>query len=446
MREHLLLQPRNQPAVRLARPTLESCPRSVADSWRPVTWRTDETYPDTLRLVLLSGIPCSQSAARDLWRSPRSAGHLGPAKKTAVCSGCGTRYRTFYNRTTRRVRDTDAAGWRLYLAFEQRRVACTCCGGVKVERLEWLAQNPRYTQRFAQQVGILCRDMSNKAVAQLLHLHEHTVKDLDIQSMQARLAKTPQPAPQVIGVDELSIKRGHTSRIVVSDLERGRPIWVGGQGRPEADLDRFFLDWGPKKTARIRLAVMDMWKAFRNSVQPHAPQAQILFDKFHILRHLADAMDQVRRAEYKRVAMKDQAFIKGQRYTLLSHRAHLTLAGRRSLRKLLRANKRLATAYLLKEEFGQLWSSRREGWARQFFTRWREQLKWQRLRPFEKVATLIEKHWNGIVAYGDPRNKVKLGFVEGLNNKIRVIQRRAYGYRDEEYMRLKILTAFLPQK
>lgn len=425
---------------------LESCPKSVADSWRRLARRPHEAYPDSRRLVLLPWIPCLQPPARGLWRSPRSADHLGPAKKTAICSGCGTRHRTFYDRQTRRVRDTDAAGWRLYLAFEQRRVACVRCRRVKVERLDWLAQNPRYTRRFAHHVGTLCRDMSNKAVAQLLHLHEHTVKALDTHYMQAWLAQTPPPAPHVIGVDELSIKKGHTYRIVVSDLERGRPIWIGGQGRTEADLDRFFLDLGPKKTARIRLAVMDMWKAFRNSVQTHAPQAQILFDKFHILRHLADAMDQVRRAEYHRVAAKDRAFIKGQRYTLLSHRANLTLAGRRSLQKLLRANKRLATAYLLKEEFGQLWAYRREGWARQFFTRWREQLKWQRLRPFERFAALIERHWDGIVAYCTPRNKVKLGFVEGLNNKIRVIQRRAYGYRDEEYMRLKILTAFLPKK
>ena len=425
---------------------LESCPRSVAHSWRYLSRRNHEAGPDALRLVFVPGVPSAQSAAGDLWRSPRPARHLGSAKKTAVCSGCRTRYRTFYDRRTRRVRDTDAAGWRIYVAYEQRRVACVRCRGVTVERLDWLAQNPRYTQRFAQQVGTLCRDMSNKAVAQLLHLHVHTVKDLDIRYMQAWLAKTPPPAPQVIGVDELSIKKGHTYRIVVSDLERGHPIWVGGQGRTAADLDRFFLALGPQKTARIRLAVMDMWKAFRNSVQVHAPQAQILFDKFHILRHLADAMDQVRRAEYTRVATKDRAFIKGQRYTLLSHRANLTLAGRRSLRKLLRANKRLATAYLLKEEFGQLWAYRREGWARQFFTRWQEQLKWQRLRPFEKFAALIERHWDGLAAYCTPRNKVKLGFVEGLNNKIRVIQRRAYGYRDEEYLRLKILTAFLPRK
>ncbi len=446
MSDSLLLQPPSQPVVWPDWSALESCPKNVADSWRPVARRNHEAYPDSLRLVLLPRIPRSKPAAGDLRRSPRPASHLGPAKKTAVCSGCGSRHRTFYDRSTRRVRDTDAAGRRIYLAFEQRRVACARCQGVKVERLDWLANNPRYTHRFAQQVGTLCRDMSNKAVAQLLHLHEHTVKDLDTQYMRAWLAKTPQPAPQVIGVDELSIKKGHTYRIVVSDLERGRPIWVGGTGRTEADLDRFFLDLGPKRTARIRLAVMDMWKAFRNSVQTHAPQAQILFDKFHILRHLADAMDQVRRAEYRRVAAKDRAFIKGQRYTLLSHRANLTLAGRRSLRKLLRANKRLATAYLLKEEFAQLWAYRREGWARQFFARWQEQLKWQRLRPFEKFAALIERHWDGIAAYCTPRNKVKLGFVEGLNNKIRVIQRRAYGYRDEEYLRLKILTAFLPRK
>ncbi|MEK7237594.1 MAG: ISL3 family transposase, partial [Nitrospirota bacterium] len=427
MIEGLPRQRRSQPEGGRGGRALESCPRSVADSWRPVARRYHEACPDSRCLVLRSRVPRPQSAARDLRRSPRQADHLSPAKKTAVCSGCGTRYRTFYDRTTRRVRDTDVAGRRLYLAFEHRRVACARCQGVKVERLDWLAQNPRYTQRFAQHVGTLCRDMSNKAVMQLLHLHEHTVKDLDTRYMQAWLAKTPQPAPRVIGVDELSIKKGHTYRIVVSDLEHGRPIWVGGQGRTEADLDRFFADLGPQKAARIRLAVMDMWKAFRNSVQTHAPQAQILFDKFHILRHLADAMDQVRRAEYHRVTAKDRAFIKGQRYTLLSHRANLTLAGRRSLRKLLQANKRLATAYLLKEEFGQLWAYRREGWARQFFTRWQEQLKWQRLRPFEKFAALIERHWEGIAAYCTPRNKVKLGFVEGLNNKIRVIQRRAYG-------------------
>ena len=119
--------------------------------------------------------------------------------------------------------------------------------------------------------------------------------------------------------------------------------------------------------------------------------------------------------------------------------------GRRALKQLLAANKRLNTAYLLKESFGQLWDYQREGWARRFFENWKAALKWQRLTPYEDFAAMIERHWDGIAAYCRPENKVSLGFVEGLNNKIRVIQRRAYGLRDQEYLRLKILTCMLPE-
>ena len=113
------------------------------------------------------------------------------------------------------------------------------------------------------------------------------------------------------------------------------------------------------------------------------------------------------------------------------------------MRKLLKANKRLNTAYMLKESFGQLWDYQAPGWARAFFERWKDSLKWQRLEPYEKFATMIERHWDGIVSYCHPDNKVSLGLVEGLNNKIRVLQRRAYGFRDEEYLKLKIVAAFL---
>lgn len=188
-----------------------------------------------------------------------------------------------------------------------------------------------------------------------------------------------------------------------------------------------------------------MWKPFRNAAAEHAPQAAILFDKFHVMRHLGDALDKVRKSEYARLSGKDRSFIKGQKYTLLSREENLTEQGRKSLRKLLAANKRLNTAYLLKESFGQLWDYNREGWARRFFDNWRESLKWQRLEPYEKFAEMIDRHWEGIAAYCRPENKVSLGFVEGLNNKIRVIQRRAYGLRDEEYLRLKILTCMLPE-
>jgi transposase len=130
---------------------------------------------------------------------------------------------------------------------------------------------------------------------------------------------------------------------------------------------------------------------------------------------------------------------------VLKEKIEITLDGRQALKTLLAANKRLNTAYVLKESFGQLWSYRREAWARRFFDHWRASLKWQRLKPYETFAKMIERHWDGIAAYCQPENKVSLGFVEGLNNKIRVIQRRAYGLRDEEYLRLKILTCMLPR-
>ena len=209
-------------------------------------------------------------------------------------------------------------------------------------------------------------------------------------------------------------------------------------------MDEFYRFLGQKQAKRIRLAVMDMWQAFGNSTARNAPQAAILFDKFHVMRHLGKALDEVRKSEYRRLAGRERSYIKGQKYTLLSHRQNLTLDGKRALKKLLAANQRLNTAYLLKESFGQLWDYNSEAWARKFFENWRASLKWQRLKPYEKFANMIERHWDGIAAYCRPENKVALGFVEGLNNKIRVIQRRAYGLRDEEYLRLKILTCMLP--
>ena len=184
---------------------------------------------------------------------------------------------------------------------------------------------------------------------------------------------------------------------------------------------------------------------FRHSTRHHAPQAAILFDKFHILRHLGEALDKIRKAEYGRIAGPQRKFIKGQKYVLLSHKENLTTEGRKSLQLLLKANKRLNTAYILRESFDQLWDYKSEAWARRFFDNWKAQLRWQRLKPYEKFAEMIERHWDGIAAYCKPENKIALGFVEGLNNRIRVLQRRAYGLRDEEYLKLKILTASLPE-
>ena len=313
-----------------------------------------------------------------------------------------------------------------------------------MEYLDWLARNPRYTARYALHVGALCRKMTVKDVAQAERLHHTTVKDLDKLYMAEQLRRNPMPATSAIGVDEIAIRKGHDYRVVVSDLVRQRPIWFGGSGRKQEDLAQFFTAYGNRRAAGIQVAVMDMWKPFRQATAEHAPNAEIVFDKFHILRHLNDALDEVRRTEYARVSGDKRRFIKGNRYTLLSHRDNLTLEGRQALKALLAANKRLNTAYLLKESFGQLWGYRSEAWARRFFENWKASLKWQRLKPYEKFAAMIERHWEGIVSYCKPENKVSLGCVEGLNNTIRVIQRKAYGFRDEQYLAMKIITHFLP--
>ena len=350
----------------------------------------------------------------------------------------------WYDRRVRQVRDLSCGDMRIYLEVEVRRVRCRSCAGVKREQLAFLADNPFYTKRFAHYVGRRCRQATIKDIAQELNLDWETVKTLEKQYMRAQLAKAGTPGPKAIGIDEISIRKGHTYRIVVSDLIRRRPIWFGGEDRSEASMAQFYEWLGQKKSARIRLAVMDMWKPFRNATATRAPQAAILFDKFHIMRHLGEALDKVRKSEYARLSGKDRRYIKGQKYTLLSRRENLTLEGRQTLKALLAANKRLNTAYLLKESFGQLWDYEREGWARRFFENWRASLKWQRLEPYAKFAQMTDRHWDGIAAYCKPENKVSLGFVEGLNNKIRVIQRRAYGLRDEQYLRLKILTCMLP--
>jgi len=345
------------------------------------------------------------------------------------------------------VRDLDTGASHIYLEFEYRRVACPQCDAVKRETLAMLAKSARFTQRFEDRIGDLCREMTIKRVAEINNLSWDQVCRMEKNYMRRLLADHPPSLHlRTIGVDEISIHKGHTYAIVVADLDQRRPIWLGGQGRTEQDMQMFFDTMGTERCKTIELAVMDMWKPFRKATMKNAPNVQIVYDKFHIMKHLSDALDQVRRSEYKRVNEKERRFIKGQRYTLLSHKANLDTEGRRALQMLLKANKRLHKAYLLKESFGQLWDYQNPTWARKFFESWKDQLRWQRLEPFEKFAALVERHWDGIISYCHPDHKVSLGFMEGLNNKIRVIQRRAYGIKDQEYLMLKVVTSFIKEQ
>ncbi|MEI8230918.1 MAG: ISL3 family transposase [Candidatus Peregrinibacteria bacterium] len=344
----------------------------------------------------------------------------------------------------RRIRDLSCGGRRVYMETTIRRVDCPSCSSVIRESLAWLATNPHYTKRFVRAVGRRCKDATVKSVAEEFSLDWHTVKEIDKEYMRDQLKKAGNPAPRKMGVDELSVEKGHRYRVIVSDLERRRAIWFGGKGKSKADLDLFFLENGEKRNEKIELVAMDMSQAFQNSAKEHVPDAVLLFDKFHVTQKICDALDEIRKSEYERLTGHERAFIKGQKYVLLRNRENLDHNGQKSLKLLLNANKRLQTSYLLKESFDQFWTYTSEAWARKFFDRWKESLKWQRLKPLEEFAAMVERHWKGIIAHLGLKD-IPLGFVEGLNNKIRVIQRRSYGLRDEEYLRLKVLTSMLPK-
>jgi transposase len=156
------------------------------------------------------------------------------------------------------VRDLSCGDRRVWLDVEVRRVLCRSCGKVKQEGLEWLADNPFYTKRFSFWVGRRCRVSTIRDVARETHLDWKTIKALEKQYMEAQLRRAGTPGPQIIGIDELSVRKGHTYRIIVSDLVRQRPIWFGGTDRSEASMNLFFEWLGEKKSHKIRLVVMDM--------------------------------------------------------------------------------------------------------------------------------------------------------------------------------------------
>jgi len=227
---------------------------------------------------------------------------------------------------------------RIYLEVEIRRVKCQRCGKVKQEKLDWISDNPFYTKRFAFLVGRRCRNSTIQDAAKEYRLNWRTIKELDKQYMREQLKRFGTPAPRIIGLDEIAIKKGHKYRIVVSDLIRRRAIWFGGRDRSEQSMDMFYKWLGPKKSKKVQLAVMDMWKAFKKSAENNISHADILYDKFHIMKHLCEALDKVRKLEYARLSGESRDYIKGQKYTLLSRKKNLTLKGRRSLKKLLAAD------------------------------------------------------------------------------------------------------------
>jgi transposase len=172
---------------------------------------------------------------------------------------------------------------------------------IRQEKFPWLSKISGYTRRYTWFIGRQCQKSTIKDVARELHLDWETVKELEKEYMRAKLETAPEPKPAVIGIDVISVGEGHNYRIVVSDLIEKRAIWFGGTDRSEESMNQFYRWHGPVKCKMIRLAVMDMWKAFETSARNHVKPIAILYDKFHAISHLNEALDKIRKQEYARL-------------------------------------------------------------------------------------------------------------------------------------------------
>lgn len=365
--------------------------------------------------------------------------------KRYECSGC---HRTFRRAHSSWVIEIQHTGWWEFLTFlrlKHYRVHCPACG-VTTENLSFVAEGARVTEKLAGLVSELCKVMTVKAVAVLAGLHRRTVKTLDRLSLERVQASRPLEGVTVLGMDELSMGEGKGQRYwhLVSSLEgpRGPEVLYVGEGRRERHLGAFWKWFGRDRAKGITHGVVDMWKPFLKSLQARCPGIKIIHDKFHIIRHLLDALNEVRKQEIRKAAGRFRGQLAGKKFILLSRRAHVRGKAREALNAVLRANRRLFKAHVLKESFDHLWTYRSKSWALKFFRAWVEQLKWSRLEPYQKFARMVEAHLDGILAYCD--KPVPLGFIESANLKARNVIRMGYGYRDKPYLKLKIIQACTP--
>ncbi len=355
-----------------------------------------------------------------------------------ACGGCGISVRDVHSWTERRVRDLPWGTWQVWLVLEVHRVRCRRCG-VRTERLPFVTGKAHATTRLETVIARECEAAPVSRVARAWQMPPETVRRLDKRVLRRWAAGRPRKPLRHLGVDEIYLGRRDKFLTIVSDLDTGEPLWAG-RDRKRETLDRFFTEALPPARRRaVRAVCVDMWEPFTQSVHTYLPRARIVYDKFHVLRHVNDALDETRRAEFFRQGGAARALLRGKRWLLLRAWGNLDRDERHELRALLALNRRLAKAHLLKEQLAHLWDYIYEGAAWRFLTAWVRALRWQRLPAFLKVAQLLSRHLDGILAYCHV--KVPFGKVEAINGNIRAMLRRGRGYRDHEYLLLKVQKA-----
>jgi len=350
------------------------------------------------------------------------------------CSGCGRKFSEVYDCRERAVRDLPWSEFKTTVYIEVYRVKCPDCG-VKVEKVPLLPSKAPFSRRFEDAVGQACESASARQVARRFALSESTVRAMDLRYLERWAARRREPPLRQMGVDEIYRGKSDKFLTVVSNLETGEPLWFGKERKKET-LDEFFRTQLRSSQRRgIEAACVDMWAPFRLSLEEWVPGCRIVYDKFHIMQHANDAVDEVRRAEFFRKGRKMRDIVKGKKWLLLSRWKNLARRQRGVLNRLFQLNRRVFKAYVLKESLEQLWDYRYEGAMLNYLRKWIDQLRWQRLPSFQKLAETLIKHLDGIVNYC--RTKVRFGVVEAINSNIRMLINRGRGYKNMRYLLLK---------
>jgi transposase len=351
-----------------------------------------------------------------------------------TCRRCGIGVRRVHSARERCVRDLPWGEWKIWLVVPIHRVYCRRCG-VSSERINFLEGKHPYTRRFSAAVARDCEDAPVQRVASKWGLSVQTVRRIDKRALDAWSRNRRRRPLHWMGVDEIFWKKG-SCLTVVSDLEAGEPLWAGPDRKKET-LDRFFAEKLPPRRRRaVRAVCVDMWQPYLVSLKEHLPRAAIVFDKFHVMKHVNAAVDETRRQEFFRRGGRLRAVVRGKRWLFLTRWHNLNRAKRGLLNEAFALNRRLFKAYFLKEQIERLWNYTYEGAARRFFRNWVRSLRWQRLPAFKKLAATLERHLQGILSYC--HHKIPFGVAEAINANIRSMIRRGRGYRDHDYLILKV--------
>ena len=351
-----------------------------------------------------------------------------------ICSGCGRKLGDAYDSYEREVRYLPWSEYRTTVVIELYRVRCPDCG-VRTEKVPQLPSKAPFSKRFEEAVGLACESAAVRRVARQFGLGSSTVRAIDVRYLSRWSEGRRKPALRQMGVDEIYLGKKQKFLTVVCNLETGEPLWFGRE-RKKQTLDEFFAKHlSAFQRSAIRAACVDMWEPFRQSLEQWVPKCRIIYDKFHILQHASQAVDEVRRAEFFRKGGAARDLVRGKRWLLLSSWLNLDRGKRRQLNALFALNRRILKAYLLKESLSHLWDYRYEGAMLRYLKKWIDQLRWQRLTPMEKLAGTLLAHLQGILNYC--RTKVPMGVVEAVNGNIKALLRRGRGYRDLNYLLLK---------